>query len=198
MKTNLKYYYTNFPVIEYDNILLREITEADLNDLAECITDVEIYKYWGDNRSTLEKNVISYYKRFLQRTPNEKRNCFHWGIILKDENKLIGQIFINKIENNRMSHIGYRISRKYWNNGYVTKAIKAVVDFCFKKTELKRLYTSVDIRNIASWKALEKCGFTREGFIRQGKFGRKYCDYYLYGLIKSDYKNNTSGVSVKD
>ena len=189
MKTNLKYYYNNFPVLEYENIILREITEADLDDLAECITDVDMYKYWGDNRSTLEKNVTSYYKRFLLRKPGEDRDCIYWGIALKDDNKIIGQIFINQIQNNRMTHVGYRITRKYWNHGYASKALQAVIDFCFKNTELKRIYTDVDERNIASWKVLEKCGFIREGLIRQGKMGRTYCDYYIYGMIKSDYRN---------
>ena len=46
----------------------------------------------------------------------------------------------------------------------------------------------MDVRNIASVKVLEKCGFVREGTVRQGKMGRKYCDYHLYGFIKSDYK----------
>jgi len=78
MKTNLNYFYENFPVIESENLIMREITPDDFGDFAECITDIEIYKYWGDNRSTLEKNVISYYKRFLERKPDEKRNCFYW------------------------------------------------------------------------------------------------------------------------
>lgn len=179
MKTNLKYFYENFPVIESNNIILREVLPEDLNDLAECITDIEMYKYWGDNRSTLENNVTSYYKRFLERRPGEKRNCFYWGIALKENNKIIGQIFINNIENNRMGHIGYRITRSYWSNGYATEALKSVLKFCFEKTELKRICTDVDIRNIASCRVLERCGFTKEGSIRQGKMGRSYCDYYL-------------------
>jgi len=188
MKTNLKYFYENFPMIESDNIVLREVTTDDLGDLAACITDTEMYRYWGDNMSTLEKNVTTYYKRFLERVPNEKRNCIYWGIALKDTNKIIGQIFINCIENNRMAHVGYRTTRAYWNNGYATEALKSVLQFCFKQTELKRLWTDVDVRNEASSKVLEKCGFIKEGHIRDGKMGRKYCDYYVYGFVRSDLK----------
>ena len=188
MKTNLKYFYENFPVLESENIILREVLPDDLNDLAECITDIEMYEYWGDNRSTLEKNVTSYYKRFLERTPGEERNYIYWGIALKENNKIIGQIFINKIENNRMAHFGYRVARAYWNKGYATEALRAIVKFCFEKTELKRLWSDVDVRNISSCKVLDKCGFVKEGTIRQGKMGRSYCDYHVYGFIKSDYK----------
>ena len=63
------------------------------------------------------------------------------------------------------------------------------IDFCFTHTELQRIWTDVDKRNIASWKVLEKCGFTREGMIRQGKMVNNWCDYYIYGLLKTDIKN---------
>ena len=44
----------------------------------------------------------------------------------------------------------------------------------------------MDVRNTASCKTLEKAGFTREGCIRQGKMVSSWCDYYLYGLLKTD------------
>ena len=188
MKQNLNHFLENFPILESEHLTLREIVPADLNDLAECITDVEMYTYWGDNRSTLEKNVTSYYKRFLERTPGEKRDCIYWGVALKGTDKIIGQVFINNIQNNRMAHFGYRITRAYWNNGYATEALQTMCTFCFTKTELKRIWSDVDIRNLASCRVLEKCNFAQEGLIRDGKMGRTYCDYYMYGYIKSDYK----------
>ena len=32
----------------------------------------------------------------------------------------------------------------------------------------------------------EKCGFAREGLIRQGKMVSTWCDYYVYGLLDMD------------
>ena len=113
------------------------------------------------------------------------------GIALRKSNKIIGQIFTKKIENNRLGSIGYRITRKYWGNGYATEALQAVLKFYFQKTELKRLQTDVDVRNIASSKVLEKNGFIKEGTVRQGKMGRKYCDYHIYGFLRTDYKKQS-------
>lgn len=66
----------------------------------------------------------------------------------------------------------------------------AVISFCFEHTELQRLWTNVDVHNISSCKVLEKCGFKREGHIRQGKMVSTYCDYYIYGMLKDDYFAN--------
>ena len=47
--------------------------------------------------------------------------------------------------------------------------------------------SSADMRNTGSNRVLEKCGFLREGTVRQGKMVSVYCDYHIYGLLKSDY-----------
>lgn len=65
---------------------------------------------------------------------------------------------------------------------------RAMIRFCFENTELQRLWTQVDVRNTASWKMLEKCSYKREGLIRQGKMVNTWCDYYIYGILASDIK----------
>ena len=38
---------------------------------------------------------------------------------------------------------------------------------------------------------LEKCGYAREGLIRQGKMVNTWCDYYIYGVLASDIAQET-------
>ena len=51
---------------------------------------------------------------------------------------------------------------------------------------------SADVRNSGSIRVLEKCGFIREGTVRQGQLVSGYCDYHIYGLLKSDYTGNAA------
>lgn len=76
--------------------------------------------------------------------------------------------------------------KKYHGRGYGTEALSAMVVFCFEKTEQKRLWAEVALRNVASQRILKKSGFTREGLIRQGKMVNTWCDYYIYGILDSD------------
>ncbi|MBQ9944456.1 MAG: GNAT family N-acetyltransferase [Clostridia bacterium] len=46
----------------------------------------------------------------------------------------------------------------------------------------------MDVRNLAGIRALEKSGIRREGTLRQGKRVSVYCDYHIYGLLKTDRK----------
>lgn len=111
---------------------------------------------------------------------------FHLGIELNEIHKIIGEIWIYLIENDRMAKIAIRFGKPYHGKGYATEAVDAMVRFCFDHTELNRIWTDVDVNNISSCKMLEKCGFTREGTIRQGKMVSTWCDYHLYGILKSD------------
>ena len=61
--------------------------------------------------------------------------------------------------------------------------------FTRANTEIERLNGRADVRNMASNKVLEQCGFIKEGTIRQGKMVPVYCDYNIYGMLKEDYAN---------
>lgn len=85
-----------------------------------------------------------------------------------------------------MAKVAGRLSPAYQGHGFMAEALSMVIAFCFTKTELQRLWSDVHVDNHASYKSMEKAGFQREGRIRQGKMVNAYCDYYLYGILKSD------------
>ena len=80
------------------------------------------------------------------------------------------------IQNDRMGTVGYRIAPHVWGRGYCTEALKRIQTFIYTETKIDRLWTDIDVNNIASNRVVEKCGFTLEGTIRHGKFGSRYCD----------------------
>ena len=87
-----------------------------------------------------------------------------------------------------MASFAIRIASSHHGKGYGTEALAAMTRFCFEHTELQRLWAQVDIRNIASQRILEKCGYKQEGLIRQGKMLNTWCDYHIYGILASDGK----------
>lgn len=185
--TMLKDYEINKPVLETDRLIIRTLNEADVPDLKEWLGRDEIYTYWGRKASKNEKNPEL---MFIDARPWVKRKPsldFDWGIVLKESNIVIGMIAVFDIQNSRMGDIGYRIHPEYWNMGITTEALKEVIKFVFENTEIERLNGRADVRNIASNKVLERCGFIKEGTIRQGKMVSVYCDYNIYGMLREDY-----------
>ena len=174
--------YANYkPTIETDRLYLRPLTYEDVPALKQWMSDKSIYAYWGKGPSKAEKNPELFFAK--EKRPSKS---FHLGIARKHDNDIIGDIWVYLIENDRMASVAIRVSSDCQGKGYGTEALNAMTRFCFEHTELQRLWTQVDIRNIASQRMLEKCSYTREGLIRQGKMVNMWCDYYIYGRLKND------------
>ena len=178
---SLAEYVNRKPTIETDRLYIRPMTSADVPALKQWLSDKSIYTYWGKGPGKAEKNP-----ELLFQKAERPSKSFHLGIARKDDNQVIGDLFVYLIENNRMASVAVRLSPACHGNGYGTEAMSAMTRFCFEHTELQRLWTEVDVRNLASQRMLEKCAYTREGLIRQGKMVNTWCDYYIYGILKTD------------
>lgn len=178
---SLNVYILEKPTLETPRLILRTMTAADAPDLREWTPNKALYKFWGKNPGKADKNP-----ELMFAAPVKPTKSFHWGVLCKADSKVIGEVWVYLIESDRMAKMAVRLSEQYHGRGYATEALRTVVRFCFEKTELKRLWADVDIRNKASCRMLEKCGFIQEGMIRQGKMVSTWCDYYLYGLLKGN------------
>ena len=177
----LQDYVNSKPTIRTERLTIRELCASDVPALREWMPDKSIYTYWGKGPGKTDKQPELLFEKAEK--PSKR---FHLGIELNETRKIIGELWVYLIENDRMAKIAVRFGKAYHGNGYATEAVNAMVRFCFEHTELRRIWTDVDVRNAASCKVLEKCGFTREGTIRQGKMVSTWCDYHLYGILKSD------------
>lgn len=169
------------PVIDTERLCLRALGEGDVDALREWMPDKSIYAYWGKGPGKTDKDPSLLFERASRPTKS-----FHLGIEERASGRVVGELWVHKIEGNRMAHVAIRLAASCQHKGYGTEALSAMVRFCFEHTELKRLQAEVDVRNVASQRMLEKCGFTREGLIRQGKMVSTWCDYYVYGLLSTD------------
>lgn len=182
----LEDYIDNKPIIETDRLIIREMSVSDVPSLKKWMPDQSIYTYWGKGPSKAEKDP----KLLFEKTERPSKS-FHLGIANKKNNEVIGDLWVYLIENDRMAQVAIRLSKEEQGEGYGSEALLAMTDFCFRNTELQRLWTKVDVRNAASCRMLEKCGYTKEGLIRQGKMVNTWCDYYIYGILKSDRHQNS-------
>ncbi len=178
----LKDYIYNKPTIITDRLVIRPMVASDVDALKEWMPDKSIYKFWGKGPDKTEKNP-----ELLFEKESKPTKSFHLGIAEKSNNKIVGDIWIYLIEQDRMAQVALRLSRAVHGQGYGTESLSAMTRFCFENTELKRLWTEVDVRNTASCRILEKCGYTKEGLIRQGRMVNTWCDYYIYGILNSDF-----------
>ena len=136
-------------------LILRPFNEDDAQDMFEgWASDPEVTKYltWNTHQSIEEtKYVIDMWIKEY-----EQPERLNFAIELKDSGKLIGGIDVVGYEEG-VPVIGYNLSRKYWNNGYMTEACKCLLNYLFSNG-----YTQVRIdaaaKNTGSNKVIKKCG----------------------------------------
>ena len=174
-------YIDNKPTIDTPRLRIRPMCKADVPALLEWMPDQTIYTYWGKSPGKTDKNP-----ELLFEKAERPSKSFHLGVEEKASGKVIGDLWVYLIENDRMASVAIRLAPVRQGMGFGTEALSAMTRFCFANTELKRLWAEVDVRNIPSQRMLEKCGFQREGLIRQGKMVSTWCDYYIYGMLSTD------------
>ena len=121
----------------------------------------------------------------------EVRN-YTMAIELKSEMEFIG-LFGLKLDHQKYNRaeVWYKVHPDYWNQGYATEALKAVLQFGFDTLGVHRIEAGCAVDNIGSVKVLEKAGMTREGR------GRKilplksgWSDNFQYSILDTDKRWN--------
>jgi RimJ/RimL family protein N-acetyltransferase len=59
--------------------------------------------------------------------------------------------------------LGYWLGVPYWNKGYATEALHALIDYAFTDLSHEALQAGARVTNPASRRVLEKCGFQWTG-----------------------------------
>lgn len=149
--------YLKTKCIETERLLLRKVKKEDAEAMFNnWASDPEVTKYitWSTHENIeITKQIINFW---LEEEQDPK--TFRFMITLKNSCELIGSIdVVGYIDNN--PEIGYCLSRKYWNKGFITEACKAFVKYLFDKG-YKQIVIEADVNNIASNRVIEKCGFT--------------------------------------
>ncbi len=81
-------------------------------------------------------------------------------------------------------------NRDYWDKGYGTDAVTALVSHIFDKTDLKRIYLKTLESNQRAQKCFNKCGFTPYGHRVSGGYSFVLMELYRTKWQQSKDKNN--------
>lgn len=87
-----------------------------------------------------------------------------WIIARHDDPRAMGMIGVTVQA--RRAEVGYVLARDAWGHGYMTEALRAVIDHCFESDALDRVWAVADVDNDASSRVMERAGMQFEGILR--------------------------------
>ncbi|MFT5367202.1 MAG: ribosomal-protein-alanine N-acetyltransferase [Candidatus Latescibacterota bacterium] len=179
--------YTDLPPLKTERLLLRKVTQEDLDDFYAWASDPDVTEHVTWYAHTSPDETQEFINRILNRYKHAK--IAPWAIVHRQSNQMIG---LNgfctwDIRHNR-AELAYVLSKTYWGQGYVTEASQTIITFGFQNMNLNRIAARCRIPNIGSARVMEKCGLTYEGTLREVAFIKnEFVDLKYYAILKKDW-----------
>lgn len=141
--------------LETKRLILRpfELTDAEAM-FKNWASDPEVCKYMSWNHHESIETTQMIINMWIEQYQQPER--INFGIVLKETNELIGGIDVCGYIDG-VPVVGYVLSRKYWNNGYMTEAFLEIIEL-LKSLGYQQIKVDAMIENIGSNKVIQKCG----------------------------------------
>lgn len=177
--------------LETSRLVLRRFVLEDAQAMFDnWASDPDVTKYltWPAHESVeVSRAVLTDWVSAYSRA-----DVYQWAIELKSLGQPVGSIAA--VEHNdraELVHIGYCIGKNWWNQGIMSEALKAVMDFFFDEVGVNRVESRHDPNNPNSSRVMKKCGMKYEGTLRRSDWNNQgICDASWYGLLASERSGN--------
>lgn len=154
--------------LETERLILVPLTLEDLKKA--LISKADMVEHLGIDRDIeeLDEQMHDIYKK---KVANIEANedlylfCTYWQMVLKETNKIVGEIGFKGINKKNQVEVGYGTIEKYRSNGYMSEALDALINWAFTQDSLfiKKITANTLKDNESSKKVLINNYFDIEG-----------------------------------
>jgi ribosomal-protein-alanine N-acetyltransferase len=186
---NLDGVFDTFPHLETERLTLRELCSGDAESLFAVLSDEEVTEFYDDevfrDVSRASEQIEGWAAAF------RTRRGVRWGIAQRENGEIIGTCGYYGFHSwHKRAGIGYELARSFWQQGIMTEALGAIIEFGFRRIGLNRIEAVVMLKNEGSVKLLEGLGFHQEGVLREYEnWGDKgSVDLMMFSLLRREYE----------
>ena len=180
------------PILETTRLILRPFAATDAPDVQRLAGAPEV----ADTTLNLpHPYMVSDAEQWI--SSHADRLAFGssvaYAVTRRTDGVVLGAISLMEISaRDRRAELGYWLGVPFWNQGYMTEAADALVDYGFSQLNLNKITAAHFGRNLASGRVMQKIGMRQEGMQR-----RHVCkngifeDSVLYGLLAEEWAKGT-------
>lgn len=175
-------------ILHTPRLTLRPFTTEDAQAMYEnWASDEHVTRYltWTPHPSPdFTRQLVAHWCDSYQRP-----DFYQWVIVYEEAS--VGSIsIVSSSDKHEYAELGYCMARAWWNQGLMTEAVTAVIDYLFAQCSFHRLQLCHAAPNPASGAVARKCGFLCEGTLRGYHKGHdgQFLDIVQYGLLRQDWE----------
>lgn len=135
-------------------LLLRPVTPADAEDLFSLEQDPEVMRYLSGGKPTPRHPGPEDAKLFRMPRGAEKDV---WAALDRQSGRFLGWFALGPNDGG-VGHLGYRLHRHAWGQGYGLEGAAALVDHGFRDLGLSAIHADTMAVNLGSRRIMEKLG----------------------------------------
>lgn len=156
------------PQLETARLILAAPTAADADTVFErYASDPEVTKYlgWPRHQSVADtRGFLAFSAAEWKRWP-----AGPYLIRTRSDGRLLGSTGLG-FERPDEAMTGYVLAKEAWGKGYASEVLEAMVDVA-RGINMRRIYALCHPQHRASWRVLEKCGFSPDrSWSKQAEF----------------------------
>ena len=175
-----------------DRLILRRLQMDDAPHIVELAGDYDVAKMTLNIPHPYPPESASHFIEGSQEAWDEQEH-YAFAIVSKESDTFMGVIGIIPERQHRRAEVGYWIGKPFWNRGYVTEALKRVIQFGFEDLDLNRIDAAYRVDNPASGRVMEKVGMQLEGTFRQMTIrDGEFSDLSYRAILREDYDAQNS------
>lgn len=178
--------------IETERLIVRDYVEEDIEGFHELFTNEEVMLLMPEIKTSCLDESKKYLYEAIVESKYEDRRKFFFAITQRDTGRYIGEIGYSTIidcDEGRVVNLGYFIFPQYWGRGLVTEAVRAVMSYAFRETDVIKVESGCLKANIGSVRVMEKAGMTREGeLLKHMYYNGRLHDRLDYRMLKEEWQ----------
>lgn len=147
-------------ILETNRLYVRKLEVNDALRMSEYRNKPEVAQFqtWAHYSKEEALRRIQYCQTI--NSLNQVKTDYHLSIVLKENSKMIGDIFV-EVVNKKTFVLGYTLDSEYWSLGYASEVIQAFLTYMKETYQFKKVICYAYNDNIRSIKLLKRLGFIK-------------------------------------
>jgi len=166
-----------------ERLILRELSVSDVDRLRAYRSDPRVSKYqsWVPDTFGIQQLACM--------DPGAPGTWYQAGISLRTTGELIGDCGIHTMDDPRLAEVGITLAPEFQGRGLATEALRSIIDFLFGELRMHRISASVDPRNLASMRLMQRSGFRQEGHLLESIWSNgEWVDDAIFAILASEWR----------
>ena len=174
----------DFPRLETERLILRELSLDDKDAIFRNFSDEEVTKYLMAPLTSLdqaERIITAFLDEF------EQKAATTWAISLKQDGAFVGTCTLEPKPGTR-AETGFDLAKVHWGKGYMAEALRTIIQYSFEELELGKVEAHTLLLNSRAIHLLKRLNFQVDGILRESTLCRgELRDEVFFSLQRKDW-----------